>query len=1640
MSGSFCDPWNVAKERFTEGLSDAEKAKFNSVTVEDVLYAASAAQKNAKDDSKAWYMASKLMPIVDAINQYGTALDVISNSQSGILCPLWGGLRVVLLLAEAFGKYHEKLMDMFERIGDVLPRFGSYAKLFPSEKYLLHALSLVYIDILQFCTSAKQVFLKARESKPARASFSFSPSTKTAIKLAWKPFEKQFGDVMGRFRRHKANVEREAGLAHMIEASKERAAQADERRLQQSGRSIVLQQKIDEEARRKKKRWDFIIARLCPYNYDKIMRHSQSTRHDGTCTWILNCDEYMRWSNSANSGVLWVHGKAGSGKTILSGWVHENQVQIVAKLRQTVLLSYLCDFKEEDSLSPKTILQSFIKQMLLSLGPSSAPEGLLDVLELLVQSNNATDFEDIVDVFFNFARLFKQIRIILDGVDECDNHSKGELMRWIDRLPNFSDAIITIYVSSRNDIDIRDGLKRYPEISLATSQPAQDLNTYIYEQVEILKAKGKLKFNNQNLYNMVIEKLTVSLGIAAVKGKSLRFERGEDICDCATDSEVEETLNHLPIDLYQTYERGLKKIFFDERGTLRPWSTTMRLYNWIYHAKRPLTLDELMEAIAVTTGDRQLQVQKIATGEDRWKVIKRCGNLLEYNEEEDTIAFFHYTLKQYISELSEITEIHQPNENRYDSGLKSIAKKISLSAEVVALICLTYLSFSDFETVLIPFQESSVQNVNSNMELIQEFASTIAMPQVIDTALGKGINSILRGFRLMNGLFEEEPVAPKLKVNFARYIYLPKPPPEPILRQFKLLGYVRTFWLQHCRSLDFAKLADTQLHYNNLLKLCFEKEMLFDIRPWGKKYSSGAYRYTDAFVWAVENDHVLLVSIILTQSATWATRNYYRRLTLEDGKSMLHIAASHSTADMMKMLLADGSGIMSSKTLFTYSTLDVCDRNPLHIACLHGSLRVVEYLFSFMNPVIPCFSDFDIYGNTAFDYAVENGGINVIGALITSTQGKDLDINSWSSRQGWHLDGKSSEKLEKLFILVCTSGRSDVYLAFEPIFSIWLNKASRNEARLKGIQGALDTRNIPILLNIFSSLPKTHYGSLEIEELVVRAFRISVEFQMIKLSRILLDFDNAISIGKEFQVQAVKRPLNYEELNYVTGLGPYPAAIPRLLACLYGIHGYTEIQFVPPWPGLLRLLPDGCNLGAIGNAILRNDSELFQKNLDLGLRQDKTFAQEIYLFCWQNILLATLGVTETFAKRKVHMLKGQTMVIPETQILHSVMKIRSLFVMARMLLLLSSKASEPNSITFRPNPIQETLFPLFRDMIQIILGLIIGIQQIGSNEKDITSDILRLFLEQLDSAVFILESLVDLLRADERDALLSSVYDPKIFPVKPLTQSISNFFPVLLWIAVLLISEGKEATSGILSKTYPYIPTAELKPILEADILLPNDYFLETGILEIVDTSFSRILKGKDTYYRGDPEQDLGLFGPALSVWAPDLLQVLCENAVCAMSSDSGRKGDDPHDVQTTIQICLQWVCNVLVIPGLPDQLVDKSYQSLKVLIAAGAEPSTFTDLYPRTQKWDWYTPYQKIEELHTPGPLKDKILHLFDVSTDMLYDDPLLPGATEPAGSSSENAVRYRKRMDSISEIDEYSSAIVALTNRRQGIHTSEI
>lgn len=117
------DAWLTAKERFLSDLDDKERALFDKATLENLYYASSNDQKVDQNCSKTRATLQKLQPLISAVQDYGSSFDAFANTAPLYLAPIWGSIRVVLILARNHRRFYDRIAETFERIGDLLPRF-----------------------------------------------------------------------------------------------------------------------------------------------------------------------------------------------------------------------------------------------------------------------------------------------------------------------------------------------------------------------------------------------------------------------------------------------------------------------------------------------------------------------------------------------------------------------------------------------------------------------------------------------------------------------------------------------------------------------------------------------------------------------------------------------------------------------------------------------------------------------------------------------------------------------------------------------------------------------------------------------------------------------------------------------------------------------------------------------------------------------------------------------------------------------------------------------------------------------------------------------------------------------------------------------------------------------------------------------------------------------------------------------------------------------------------------------------------------------------------------------------------------------------------------------------------------------------
>ena len=131
------------------------------------------------------------------------------------------------------------------------------------------------------------------------------------FKLLWRPFDLQFGKQLSAFREHRKSVEKEAGLASMIEAADARAmVLADQKQLEKrwkgwyrysslrTGHAKVLSE--DNRLR--------IFDMLHAVDYEAKHRKLQNLRHTGTGEWLFRQAAYVEWKTPGRSAVLCCHG------------------------------------------------------------------------------------------------------------------------------------------------------------------------------------------------------------------------------------------------------------------------------------------------------------------------------------------------------------------------------------------------------------------------------------------------------------------------------------------------------------------------------------------------------------------------------------------------------------------------------------------------------------------------------------------------------------------------------------------------------------------------------------------------------------------------------------------------------------------------------------------------------------------------------------------------------------------------------------------------------------------------------------------------------------------------------------------------------------------------------------------------------------------------------------------------------------------------------------------------------------------------------------------------------------------------------------------------------------------------------------
>ncbi|KAL9095283.1 MAG: hypothetical protein Q9165_002539 [Trypethelium subeluteriae] len=492
----------------------------------------------------------------------------------------------------------------------------------------------------------------------------------------------------------------------------------------------------------------------------------KQTRKVGNATLFSRSPEYQTWKDRANTSrsTLIFSGKIGCGKSVLLANIVDD-LNLHLRGESTTVAYFFCRYDNPDSLRARTILGSLARQLLRPIPDLSMATSFLD--ETAPTLNSGGLFSLLKSAIPSDSKAY----FILDGLDECNSAELKVVVEELQRLQNEIPLLLCMSLRLEPREAAKVSPKRFEDTTIfSIPEENPDIEAFIQAELESCIESTRLVVGNPGLI--------LEIQNALLKGSQGMFLwtalQIESLCTMSTDDEIQDALVDLPRDLLETFSRILRK----SKGLGAAYQR--RILELVSVACRPLTIEELREALSVVPGDTVWNSARLLN--DVHKTLGCCGCLLSFDEEDLKVRFMHHSVKQYILSGSTTST--------------DIPFTIEAAERNMADIILTYLSYGVFETQLsttvVPQIEtgsapstiirSTLHSSNSIRSLALKLLKSRAMPQR-DVGRTLAETSKLLGPRSVDD-FHFLPYAKLYK--FQHIFRNSEPPPTDFERFFKV--------------------------------------------------------------------------------------------------------------------------------------------------------------------------------------------------------------------------------------------------------------------------------------------------------------------------------------------------------------------------------------------------------------------------------------------------------------------------------------------------------------------------------------------------------------------------------------------------------------------------------------------------------------------------------------------------------------------------------------------------------------------------------------------------------------------------------------------------------------------------------------
>ncbi|KAF3393739.1 putative ankyrin repeat protein [Penicillium rolfsii] len=643
-----------------------------------------------------------------------------------------------------------------------------------------------------------------------------------------------------------------------------------------------------------------ILNWLTPVNYGSDQSDNLRRGQEGTGQWLLDSTEYQTWLN-ADKETLFCPGIPGAGKTVLTAIV-VNDLQNKFEGDTSVGLAYIyCNFRRRTEQKYEHFLAILLKQLIR--GGCSMPDCVKSLYGKHSDKQTRPSFSELSQILHSVSAMYSRLFLIVDALDECQVFDGCQANLLSELLSLQTECGANIFVTSRYVPDV---VKKFEaNISVEIRARDHDVQRYLDGNLSQLPA---FVTSSPELQDEIKTEI-----VRAVDGMFLlAYIHLNSLAEKTSPKSIRATLKALPTGT-DAYDRAYKQALQRIEGQYKEHKElAMKVIFWITCTKRPLTTFELQHALAVEDGMSQIDRDNFSPIE---LIISVCAGLVTVDEASCIIRLVHYTTQEYME---------RTQKQWFPDAEADITK-----------VCVTYLSFSVFESGFCQTREEFCDRLESNILFdyaAQNWGHHARMLSI------EGDNFIL------------EFLKNEAKVSACTQA---------------MLASKMDYWNDtetHMTALHVAAHFGLGL----LMAVLLDGEHNLDLRDVNDR---------TPLHYAAENGHQDVVKLLLDKGADSNIKDNYRSLT------PLHYAVENGNWEVLKLLLEYGANPNIEGNGFYNQT-------PLYDAVEKDNQEMVKLLLD--KGADPNIMGKSFFSRTALHYAVENGYLEMVKLLLN--KGADPQI------------------------------------------------------------------------------------------------------------------------------------------------------------------------------------------------------------------------------------------------------------------------------------------------------------------------------------------------------------------------------------------------------------------------------------------------------------------------------------------------------------------------------------------------------------------------------------------------------------------------------------------------------------------------